>query len=137
MNKSSGFFSLIGIIITVVVIGVLATLTLNYYRQSGAEKTVNDVTDSAVDALLQADLVTAAAKIKFFQTQNGIYPVANDCSANPADNTICLSASNGNEYSYEANNNLDPKTYSLVIKNSNGTSYKITDSKTPLKVGGE
>lgn len=134
MNKSSGFFSLIGILITVVVIGVLSTLALNYYRQSGAEKTLNDITNTAVDTVLQADLVAATAKIKIFETQNGIYPVANDCASSPAINTVCLSASAGNEYTYEVNNNSEPKTFSLVIENSNGTSYRVTNDSAPTKI---
>ena len=46
---------MVGLIVVVVVIGALFVMTVNYYRKSGAEKTVDQVTTDAVNTSLQAD----------------------------------------------------------------------------------
>ena len=133
-QKQSGFFSLVGIVVVIVVIGFLFVTATNYYRKSGAEKTVNQVTSDAIDAALQTDLTAASMQLKLYFAQNNAYPEANDCAEVPAADTICLKTTNVNEYTYEVDNNADPKTFSLVAKNANGASYKVTDSKSPFKI---
>ena len=133
-HKQAGFFSLVGIVVVIVIIGFLFVTATNYYRKSGAEKTVNQVTSDAIDAALQTDLNAASLQLKLYLAQNNAYPEANDCTETPAADTICLKTTNVNEYTYSVDNTTDPKTFSLIAKNSNGASYKVTDSKSPFKI---
>lgn len=125
---------MVGLIVVVVIIGLLFTMSVNYYRKSGAEKTVDQVTTDAINASLQTDLKAASIQIKVYLAQNNAYPAANDCAETPAADTICLKVSNLNEYVYEVNNEAFPPTFSLVAENKNGSSYKITQDDEIIKI---
>jgi Tfp pilus assembly protein PilE len=133
-KHQNGFFSMVGLIVVVVIIGLLFIMSVNYYRKSGAEKTVDQVTDDAINASLQTDLKAASMQIKLYLVQNNSYPDANDCSEEPAEKTICLKVSNLNKYIYDVDNDTTPPTFSLVAQNENGSSYEITQDDKIVKI---
>lgn len=125
---------MVGLIVVVVVIGLLFVMSVNYYRKSGAEKTVDQVTDEAINASLQTDLKAASLQLKFYLLQNNKYPVANDCNEQPASDTICLKVSSLNKYVYEVGIDAANPSFSLTAFNDSGASYKITQDDKIVKI---
>ena len=122
-------FGIIELLIMVVGIGVIATLTMNYYN-SNKQKPITTVKQEAVEISLQSDLTTASIQLKLYQVQHGTFPDSNDCSSNPAAGSICLKANKDNIFDYQPNNKSDPQTFKLIETN-NGVSYFITNNSTP------
>ena len=133
-NRQNGFFSMVGLVVVVVIIGALFVMTVNYYKKSGAEKTVDQVTEEAINTSLQADLKAASLQLKLYLVQNNQYPAANDCSEKPASETICLKVSSLNKYIYEVGTDLKNPSFSLTAYNDNGASYKITQNDKIVKI---
>jgi type II secretory pathway pseudopilin PulG len=126
--KQSGFF-IVELLIMIVVIGIIATVTMNYYN-SNQQKPITNVRQEAVEISLQSDLATASAQLKLYQVQHGAFPDSNDCSANPVAGSICLKASKDNVFDYQPNNTSDPQTFNLIETND-GVSYFITNDSAP------
>lgn len=133
-SRQNGFFSMVGLIVVVVVIGALFVMTVNYYKKSGAEKTVDQVTTDAVNTSLQADLKAASLQLKLYLVQNNQYPKSNDCSEQPAVESICLKVSSLNKYMYEVGIDSTNPSFTLTAYNDNGASYKITQDDKIIKI---
>ncbi|NTW61632.1 prepilin-type N-terminal cleavage/methylation domain-containing protein, partial [Candidatus Saccharibacteria bacterium] len=90
-RKNSSGFTIIELLVTVVIIGVLATIvTLSYVNLSSR----------ATSAALQSDLRSAATQLEIDKTQNGDYP-ATDVDANGGKG---LPKSSGTSYQYTYSN---------------------------------
>jgi len=110
-------------LVVIVIIGILAVITIVSYT---------GITTKANASALQSDLSNATKQLKMFQAENSGYPNTIDCSTTPAANSICLKTSSGNAYdTIKVNNNTNPQTFCLAI-NKNSTSYRISDSSSPV-----
>lgn len=124
--KTSGF-TIVELLIVIVIIGVLAAITIVSYIS---------ISQRAVASALQSDLKNAVTKLKLYQVDNSAYPIAIDCAAIPAANTICLKPSPNNNFTdYSVNNAASPQTFRLTARNVNNTSYSITESSPPFAGG--
>lgn len=125
-TKQPEAFTIVELLVVIVVIGVLATIiTVSYLG----------VTKKAGAVAIQADLDNASKRIKLYQAANDKYPIAIDCSATPAANTICVKASNGNVLSYMVSNTNPPSFRINEGSTSAGIYYTATDSKSPYLSG--
>lgn len=121
-------FTIVELLIVIVVIGILAAITIVAY---------NGVSGRAVASALQSDLSNASKQLKLYQVIYGSYPNsldANNCPTTPnVDTTYCLKASSGSTYTYyQADNTVTPQIFSLQLKSSNGTSYRVSSDNTPV-----
>lgn len=123
MKASDGnrAFTIVELLVVIVVIGILAAITVVSYT---------GITQRAQSASLQSDLNNAKTQLAMYQTTNGTYPSANDCSASPANNTICLKASSGNYVSYSPVNTGSSLTgFNIAEMNTSSKStYSTSDS---------
>ena len=120
--KISGF-TIVELLVVIVVIGILAAITIVSYT---------GIAGRAVVSSLQSDLTNAAQQLKLFQIDNSAYPTTIDCSIPDSSTNKCIKSSSGNTYLYYPTNTSNPQTFSLNAKNSNGVSYRITDSSAVL-----
>jgi prepilin-type N-terminal cleavage/methylation domain-containing protein len=121
MYKYKKAFTVIELIVSIVIIGILAGITLIG---------LSNFSERAVIASIKSDLSSNAKKIKNYQAQYNTYPTSLNgyCPSAPsADKNYCLVVSPGNSViGYVGTSN----TFELQIKNGNLT-YKITESSTP------
>ena len=82
---------------------------------------------------LQSSLQDASKKLEDYKKANNDYPDALDCSSKATDKTICVKSPNGTEFVYQPDNENDPKTFTLYIKND-VTSYRVYAGKEPAQV---
>ena len=124
-------FTIVELLVVIVVIGILAAITIVSYTGLSSKATL---------ASLQSDLINSSKQLKIFQTVNGNYPttISLDCSAAPDSITNkCLKLSSGNTITsltndYFVNNNTNPQTFSLTIKNSSTNIISlVTESSKP------
>lgn len=121
--KNGNGFTIVELLVVIVVIGILAAITIVSYTGISQTATVSSI---------QSDLDNASRQIKLYQVENGVYPVAIDCSFSPAANTICLKSSPGNIYDYYSDNTTNPQVFSLYATNSGSeVNYRITDNSKP------
>ncbi len=116
-------FTIVELLIVIAIIGILAAVTIVSYV---------GISQKAVASSLQADLKGATTKLKLYQADNMAYPTSLDCATTPAANTICLTASPGNSYSYTVVNTTSPQTFSLTATNTNSVTYVVTNDSTPV-----
>jgi general secretion pathway protein G len=120
--KEQRGFTVVELLVVIVVIGILAAIIIVSYT---------GITGRANAVALQSDLTNASQQLKIYQTTNGIYPNAIDCSVTPAISTICLKSSGNDIYnSIKVNNNVSPQTFCLSANNG-GSKYYTTDSASP------
>lgn len=124
-------FTIVELLVVIVIIGILAAITIVSYT---------GITSKAVSAALQADLSNAATQLRLYQAENGDFPSALDVNGCPTSPVIsanyCLKFSSGNSYTgYEADNIARPRTFRLIARNTNGTSYIITENTSPIAGG--
>ena len=116
-------FTIVEMLVVIAVIGILAAVaTVSYIG----------ISQRANVASLQADLSSAATKLKLYQVDNSAYPTAINNCPTPTAGNLCLKSSPGNTYSYTAVNNANPQTYRLSSTSTNGDAYVVTDSTAPL-----
>lgn len=118
---SSNGFSLVELLVTIVVIGILVAIVAVSYV---------GIRQKAIDASLQSDLNNAYQKLILDKAVNFAYPntlaEANDGKG--------ITASSGTTFSYSANNTTSSKTFCLDATNS-GKSYKVTNSSSEPVAG--
>ena len=117
-------FTIVELLVVIVVIGILAAITVVAYT---------GISQKAIVASLQSDLTNSVPKLKMYQVEHGAYPATLDgsnCPTGPADTNYCLKPSSGNTFAYSSSNPYS--SFSLVATNTNGTSYRITDSTGPV-----
>jgi prepilin-type N-terminal cleavage/methylation domain-containing protein len=121
-------FTIVELLIVIVVIGILAAITIVAY---------NGISGRAKIATLQSDTTNAAKALAVWRVGTSTseqYPTANDCSASPATNTICLKASSGNSVVYQVNNSTSPASFCVMV--TNGTvSYEATSESSAPTLG--
>ena len=126
LRKYSGF-TIVELLVVIVVIGILATITIVSYI---------GISGRAVASALQSDLANASQQLKLYQVLYGSYPTSldtNNCPTAPnIDTSYCLKASSGSTYAYyQSDNTVTPQIFSLQLKSSNGTSYRIASDNKP------
>lgn len=128
MKKSSGF-TIVELLVVIVVIGILAAITIVSYT---------GISQKAIVASLQSDLVTASQQLKIYQVDKGVYPSTIDCSVSPPNYSICIKSSPGNTFDVNAyavavNNTANPQTFTLMASNTASTiKYYITNDTSPV-----
>jgi len=124
-TKNSGF-TIVELLIVIVVIGILAAITIVAY---------NGIQQNAKIAAVKGDLGQSSRLLeayRFSKSATERYPLANDCSATPAADTICLKASNGNIINYSVDNSSSPPSFCITVSNAS-INFKVTNtSATPI-----
>ncbi len=116
-------FTIVELLVVIVVIAILAAITIVAYR---------GISQQAIASSLSSDLDNASKQLKLYQIDHSAFPTANDCSATPAANTICLKSSNGASYAaFQINNTSTPQTFCLTALKG-GINYRITNDSTPV-----
>lgn len=110
-NKSNGF-TIVELVISMVVIGILATIMFISY--GGIIKKV--ATES-----LKSDLLNATSKLLKFKANHAVYPVTISCSIQDSKTNLCIKGSTSDTaFTYNVNTNASPDTFGL-------TAYRGTD----------
>lgn len=115
-------FTIVELLVTIVIIGILSTLAFVSYR---------GVSQKAIVASIESDLQNISKQIRLYEVDNGAFPVnINDCPT-PAAGNMCLKTSSGNTF---AANVIDNATKIFCISIENGDQqYYITDNDAPAK----
>ncbi|MEI6850521.1 MAG: prepilin-type N-terminal cleavage/methylation domain-containing protein [Candidatus Saccharibacteria bacterium] len=117
-------FTIVELIVVIVVIGIIATVSMVAYT---------GVVQRADAASLKTELADASNQLKAYHGQYGKYPVIIDDCPTPNSANMCLKHSDGTTFSYQYNNSVYPKTFTLIaIKNTTG--YQITNDTNPVAV---
>ena len=123
VSNSKGF-TIVELLVVIIIIGVLVSITVFAYI---------GVTSSAKATAIQSDLNAGKIQIKMYLQSNGTYPTGIDgsnCLTPTGATSICLKPSPGNSYSYKYDNNTNPKTFSLKVRNGL-LSYIINSESSP------
>ena len=110
LSNSKGF-TIVELLVVIIVIGILAAIIVVAY---------NGIQQQAIAASLKSDLNSASKKLELFKVENGVYPSDNICPV-PGVGEICLAASPGNAFTYNALN--AGVNYTLTNKNTNNVNY--------------
>lgn len=134
--KAKHGFALIELLIVMVVVSVLSVLYYTYSTSintgSGIQKkSPKTIKQEASDLILKTDLANASSLLKMYQAENGIFPQTNDCNATPAEDSICLRASEGVTLTYEPNDEYGVQDFVLTAANASGITYRITNDIAP------
>ncbi len=120
-QKNTDGFTIVELLIVIVVIGILAAITIVAY---------SGISQKAMTASLQSDLVNASTKIKLFQVDNSAYPGSiSDCPT-PVTGNLCIKASPGNNLYYQYDGSASPQAVCVTAKNST-VLYRIVQDSTP------
>jgi Tfp pilus assembly protein PilE len=114
-------FGIVELLVIVVVIGILATVAVNYYKSSTPVPT-QTVKDVAVGAVLQTDLSNTATLLRIDQANSdtGSFPA----TLKLANSGKGIKTSEGVTLQYVVDNKSDPKTF-CITATKNDTSYMI------------
>lgn len=125
-NSTKSGFTIVELLVVIVVIGILAAITIVAYR---------GISQRAIVSTLQSDLNSASTQLKMYQAtdDSNKFPDADDCSVAPANKTICLKHSSGNNFTYTPDNSTNTATYVLDVDND-GLTYRITNDSAPVAV---
>jgi len=123
LNKNG--FTIVELLVVIVVIGILAAITIASYT---------GITKLAITSSLQSDLSNSSQQLKLFQVENSAFPLTISCAIPDSGTNKCIKNSNGNMYTYNSNNNVNPQTFGLTA--SNGLqSYNISQEGNILPGG--
>lgn len=123
-THSESAFTIVELLIVIVVIGILAAITIVAY---------NGIQSKATVASLQSDLENSNKQlVAYLTTSSTGYPVAIDCSASPAANTLCLKSSGATTYQYSVNNStLSAPAYCITATNGAKSYFYSPTTGTP------
>ena len=131
MLRDKRAFTIVELVVVIVVIAILASVTALTYV---------GVRDRALNASLKSDLYSAYNRLKQYQAENDVYPLAVDDCPTPSASNICVETSDDNSYfdEYEVDNTADTPTFSLKIKSSIiGTVFIVTQDTVPFELTAE
>lgn len=115
-------FTIVELLVTIVIIGILSTLAFVSYR---------GVSQKAITASIESDLQNISKQIRLYEVDNGVFPTSiNDCPT-PSAGNMCLKTSNGNTFTVNVIDNT-AKIFCVSIENGDQR-YFITDNNTPTK----
>jgi prepilin-type N-terminal cleavage/methylation domain-containing protein len=127
-NNLKGF-TIVELLIVIVVIAILAAITIVAY---------NGITQQSKVASITSDLSNGYKKLseyKITKSATDSYPIAIDCAASPATNTICLKPSNGAQFYYSGGSSAfclkainGPLTYSISSKNGSPSQTELCNA---------
>lgn len=100
--KSTLAFTLIEILVTIVIIGLLATITSVVYVS---------VLSKTTEASQASDLESAKNDLSKFHGVNGEYPATVDCSIPDSGTNLCLKSDHGTTFTYSTTGD----TYTLDV----------------------
>jgi|GEM_PF-5648104 Tfp pilus assembly protein PilE len=125
-------FAIVELLVIVVVIGILATVAVNYYKSSTPVPT-QTVKDVALEAVLANDLKNASTMLRLSQVESNdnSFPASLDLVNGGAG----IKASEGVTLQYVVDNNSDPKTFCLTAT-KNDTSYMIDNVNNTTAIEG-
>ncbi|NTW61392.1 hypothetical protein HGB24_01720 [Candidatus Saccharibacteria bacterium] len=115
-------FTIVELLLVIVTIGILSGIALVFY---------SGISQRAVVASIQSDLSNVSQQIKIFQINNGTFPLTTNCSIPDSSTNQCLRVTNGNSYSYQADNYSVPQTYCITSSNGDNI-FHITNDSTIL-----
>lgn len=118
-------FTIVELLVVIVVIGILAAITIVSYT---------GISQRAITSSLQSDLSNAAQQLKLFQVDNSAFPLTINCTSPDSSTNKCIKNSNGNSFTYNANNNVNPQTFGLTATNGS-QSYNVSQSSSVLSGG--
>lgn len=120
-KKSSSAFTIVELIITITIIGILAAITaVAYYGMSR----------KALEAGVKSDLNGANKQILMFQALNDKYPDTIRCDIPDGVTNQCIKSGQGARYDYVSDNVVKPATYSITITKDD-ISYEIVNGSSP------
>jgi len=102
-RRNNSAFTIIELLVTIVIIGILATISIVSYR---------GITQRASEAILKSELSSILKLIYIEQASSGDYPTSLDSIKD-------LHLTSKNKYSYKPNNTADPKTFCLTGRFNN------------------
>jgi len=124
VQKRPTGFTIVELLIVIVIIAILAALTIIGF---------NGVQRSASIASLETELSQASRQLELARhggSSSGLYPVGLDCSASPAEGTICLESKAGATYQYTVDNTVAPPVF-CVTATIEDINYYIQDNGSP------
>ncbi|PKL31461.1 hypothetical protein CVV43_02210 [Candidatus Saccharibacteria bacterium HGW-Saccharibacteria-1] len=124
-NKTSGF-TIVELVISMVVIGILATIMFISY--GGIIKKV------AVENL-KSDLLSATSKLAKFKATYGVYPVTISCSVPDSKTNLCIKGTTSDTiFAYNVNTTASPDTFGLSASKGNDVdlSYRTANGSEPI-----
>ena len=125
IQRDSPGFTIVELLVVIVVIGILSAITIISYT---------GITQRAMASSLQSDLANASQQLKLFQVDNSTFPLTISCTIPDSGTNKCIKNSNGNTYTYNANNNINPPTFGLTASNGS-QSYNISQAGNMLSGG--
>jgi prepilin-type N-terminal cleavage/methylation domain-containing protein len=131
IKVASPAFTIVELIVTIVIIGILASIVIVSYI---------GISNNAVNESIKMDLADASSHLKLYYYDTGAYPTAfdsNNCPVGSTSTIYCLKTSPGNTFGlYEPAAGDSPQTYSLIAVH-NKTRYRITNSTSPTDITDE
>lgn len=124
-DKTSGF-TIVELVISMVVIGILATIMFISY--GGIIKKV------AVENL-KSDLLSATSKLAKFKATYGVYPVTISCSVPDSKTNLCIKGTTSDTaFTYNVNTAASPDAFGLTASKGNDVdlSYRTANGSEPI-----
>lgn len=112
-NRLRGF-TIVELLITIVIIGILASITIIAYIGMSVK---------AGEATIISDLDNANKKLEIYKTTNDKYPETITCDGSIVETNLCLKPSSGNTFTYTPLPQTDPINYRLVVSRGNVSYY--------------
>jgi prepilin-type N-terminal cleavage/methylation domain-containing protein len=122
--SASPGFTIVELLVVIVVIGILAAITIVSY---------NGISNKASVASIMSDLSNSSTKLKLFYTDNGAYPLTNNCSIAESNTNVCLKASSGNSIQLSPSDISNPQSYSITDQRGS-LIYQASATTTPSQV---
>lgn len=126
MSKKQKAFTIVELLVSITIIGILAAITIITYR---------GITNRAIAAGIKSELDSNSKLLRMYNVEHGSYPSSLNTDFCPLtsaiDNNYCLKAAKGNTLSYVGG----AQSFVLTSANTNsGITYQINDDGTIAEV---